>query len=347
MTDELARTRRRPALTDVARAAGVSHQTVSRVLNGHPQVREETRERVRAAMTELQYRPNRAARTLVTGRSQVLGVVATHTTLFGPASMVAAFEHAAAAAGFSVYVRSVPTPDERSVRAAVEQMFDHGVAALAVLVPVSSAAETLDGLDPSVPLVRLGVEPRSGQARVGIDQYAGAYDATRYLLDLGHRTVWHVAGPAGWFDSGARVSGWRAALTEAQADIPTIIPATGWDASAGYAAGRLLAARRQVSAVFAANDSLALGVLRAMYEGGADVPGQISVVGFDDIPEAAYFSPPLTTVRCDFQGVAQEALQVLMAGLGSRPKTHQPRTIRHRLVVRASTAPPSSGRHSD
>jgi DNA-binding LacI/PurR family transcriptional regulator len=339
------RARRPPALIDVARAAGVSHQTVSRVLNGHPQVREETRRRVRAAMAELQYRPNRAARTLVTGRSQTLGVIATHTTLFGPASVVAAFEQAAAAAGFSVGLYTVPTPDEGSVRAAVERALDHGVAALAVVVPVGSAATALDGLAVGVPVVCLGGEAPTGSARIGIDQHAGARDATRHLIALGHRTVWHVAGPAGWSDSAARVAGWRAALAEVAAEAPPLVHAADWGAASGLAAGRLLlAARSDVTAVFAANDSLALGVLQAMRECGLDVPGRVSVVGYDDVPEAAHFLPPLTTVRCDFHGVAQEALRLLLDHLqpGSRPEARL-RDARPRLVVRASTGPPTGG----
>ncbi|MGY1590903.1 LacI family DNA-binding transcriptional regulator [Geodermatophilus sp. SYSU D00708] len=328
----------------MARAAGVSHQTVSRVLNGHPQVREETRRKVRAAMAELQYRPNRAARTLVTGRSHTLGVVATHTTLFGPASVVAAFEQAAAAAGFSVFLHTVPTPDEGSVRAAVERALDHGVAALAVVVPVASAAAALDGLDAGVPVVRLGGEAPAASARVGIDQHAGARDATRHLLALGHRTVWHVAGPAGWSDSAARVAGWRDALVEAGAEVPPVVPAADWRAASGLAAGRLLAARPDVTAVFAANDSLALGVLQALHERGLDVPGRVSVVGYDDVPEAAHFLPPLTTVRCDFPRVAQEALRLLLDHLDPGAWTDASlRDIRPRLVVRASTAPPSGG----
>jgi DNA-binding LacI/PurR family transcriptional regulator len=335
---------RPPALIDVARAAGVSHQTVSRVLNEHPQVREETRRRVRAAMAELQYRPNHAARTLVTGRSRTLGVVATHTTLFGPASVVAAFEQAAAAAGFSVFLHTVPTPDEGSVRAAVERALDHGVAALAVVVPVGSAATALNGLDAGVPVVRLGGEAPPGSAGVGIDQHAGARDATRHLLALGHRTVWHVAGPAGWSDSAARAAGWRAALAEAGAEAPLVVPAADWGATSGLAAGRLLlAARPEVTAVFAANDSLALGVLQALHERGLDVPGRVSVVGFDDVPEAAHFLPPLTTVSCDFQGVAQEALRLLLDHLRPGSWTDaRLRDTRPRLVVRASTAPPTN-----
>src|SRR5919107_1100692 len=163
-------------MTDVARLAGVSHQTVSRVLNDHPNVKEQTRLRVRAAIAELGYRPNKAARALVTGKSQLIGVVTLNSTLFGPASLLTAFEQAAAEAGFAVSVASVVNLDRESVTAAV------------------------DG------------HPDQTHALVTVDQVAGARAATRHLLAAGHRTVWHVSGPAQWYDAAGRIEGWRQAL---------------------------------------------------------------------------------------------------------------------------------------
>jgi DNA-binding LacI/PurR family transcriptional regulator len=135
---------------------------------------------------------------------------------------------------------------------------------------------------------------------VTVDQVAGAAAATRHLLELGHRTVWHVAGPADWLEARQRVDGWMAALEAAGAAPPPLV-AGDWSASSGYEIGKRLASVRDVTAVFAANDQMALGILRAMHEAGRDVPRDLSVVGFDDIPEAQFFTPPLTTVHQDFQ----------------------------------------------
>lgn len=328
-------------MTDVALLAGVSHQTVSRVLNGHPNVREQTRNRVRAAIAELGYRPNRAARALVTGRSQVLGVVAQNSTLYGPASLLAAFEHAAAAAGFAVSVGSVSVLDRHSISRAVEQHLDQRVAGIVVIAPVASANEALDHLPADVPLVTIDGDPERPAALVTVDQAAGAHDATRFLLDAGHATVWHVSGPPDWFDSIGRIEGWRAALTAAGVEIPPVVSAD-WTASAGYQAGLMLARMPEVTAIFAANDHLALGILRAMSERGRRVPGDVSVVGFDDVPEAAYFIPPLTTIRPDFQAVAEATLAMLLEQIASGTSASTRHTIAPELVVRDSVAAPGS-----
>jgi DNA-binding LacI/PurR family transcriptional regulator len=303
---------REPAMTDVARLAGVSHQTVSRVLNDHPNVREQTRLRVRAAIAELGYRPNRAARALVTGRSQVIGMVTLNSTLYGPSMLLAAFEQVAGEAGFAVSVASVGRLDRTSIAGAVERHLGQQVAGLVVIAPVASAGEALDHMPPDLPLVTVDGDPERSHALVTVDQVAGARAATRLLLDAGHRTVWHVAGPADWYDAAGRIDGWRQALTEAGAEIPPPVPAD-WSAAAGYAAGQMLARMPEVTAVFAANDPLALGLLRALHERGRRVPQEVSVVGFDDVPEAAYFIPPLTTVRPDFEAVARAGLDLLLA----------------------------------
>jgi DNA-binding LacI/PurR family transcriptional regulator len=303
---------RDPAMTDVARLAGVSHQTVSRVLNDHPNVKEQTRLRVRAAIAELGYRPNRAARTLVTGRSQLIGIVTLNSTLFGPASLLTAFEQAAAEAGFAVSVASVVNLDRESVTAAVDRHLDQRVAGVVVIAPTVSAGEGLAAVPAGVPLVTIDGDPDQARALVTVDQVAGARAATRHLLAAGHRTVWHVSGPAQWYDAAGRIEGWRQALREAGAEEPPLMPAD-WSAAAGYAAGQMLARMPEVTAVFAANDHLALGLLRALHEKKRRVPGDVSVVGFDDVPEAAYFIPPLTTVRPDFAAVAHAGLELLLA----------------------------------
>ncbi|MFE9957343.1 LacI family DNA-binding transcriptional regulator [Micromonospora sp. NPDC005299] len=326
-------------MTDVARLAGVSHQTVSRVLNGHPNVREQTRLRVQAAIAELGYRPNRAARALVTGRSQVIGVVAQNTTLYGPASLLAALEQTAAEEGFAVTVGSVRDLDRVSISEAVERHLAHRVAGIVVIAPVESAGEALEHLPKDVPLVTVDGDPRRPVPLVTVDQVAGARAATQHLLDAGHRTVWHVSGPADWFDSAGRIEGWRDALRVAGAEVPPLVPGD-WSAASGYRCGQMLARMPEVTAIFTANDHLALGVLRALHEHGRRVPDEISVVGFDDVPEAAYFIPPLTTVRPDFAAVARASLDLLLAQFGSDTVGELRQTIAPTLISRQSVAGP-------
>jgi len=331
---------RDPAMTDVARLAGVSHQTVSRVLNGHPNVREQTRLRVRAAIAELGYRPNKAARALVTGRTQLIGVVAANSTLYGPASLLAAFELAAGEAGFAVSLKRVKVLDRSSIAEAVEHHRDQRVAGIVAIAPTASANEALADVPAGVPLVTVDGDPDRGTPMVTVDQYAGAFDATRHLLAAGHRTVWHVSGPPDWFDAKGRVAGWQGALEAAGAEVPPLV-AADWSAAAGYRAGQMLARMPEVTAVFAANDHLALGILRAMSERGKRVPKDVSVVGFDDVPEAEYFIPPLTTVRPDFDAVARETLGLLLAQVdGGEVGGSAKRVVAPRLISRESVAAP-------
>ncbi|WIM93665.1 LacI family DNA-binding transcriptional regulator [Actinoplanes oblitus] len=327
-------------MTDVARLAGVSHQTVSRVLNDHPNVKEQTRIRVRAAIAELGYRPNRAARALVTGRSQLIGVVARNSMLYGPASMLTEFEQAAADAGFAVSVGSVRELDRDSISSVVERHLDQRVAGLVVIAQTASATEALAAIPADVPVVFIDGDPAAGRSLVTVDQVAGAGDAVRHLLEAGHETVWHVSGPTDWFDSAGRIQGWRKALREAGREVPPLLSAD-WSAAEGYRAGQMLARMPEVTAVFAANDHLALGVLRALHERGRRVPHDVSVIGFDDVPEAAFFIPPLTTVRQAFGDVARAALTLLLDQMKDEPGTAETVIVPAQLVVRESVAPPA------
>jgi DNA-binding LacI/PurR family transcriptional regulator len=327
-------------MMDVARLAGVSHQTVSRVLNDHKNVSEQTRLRVRAAIAELGYRPDRAARALVTGTSKVIGVVAQNSSLYGPASMLTAFEEAAQATGFAVNVGSVRSLDARSIADAVERHLDQRVAGLVVIAPVATAGAALEQLPDDVPLVTIDGDPDRSSTLVTVDQVAGAEAATRHLLEAGHRTVWHISGPSDWFDAAGRVTGWERTLRAAGTEIPPLL--TGdWSAASGYRNGQLLARLPEATAVFAANDHIALGLLRALNEHGRRVPDDVSIVGFDDVPEAAYFTPPLTTMRPDFDAVATAGLELLLDQIRSGSPTTARRTIAPVLISRDSVAPPA------
>jgi DNA-binding LacI/PurR family transcriptional regulator len=175
---------------------------------------------------------------------------------------------------------------------------------------------------------------------VTVDQVAGARAATEHLLSQGHASVWHISGPADWFDAAGRIRGWEAALREAGREIPPLL--TGdWSAASGYRNGQLLARLPEATAVFAANDHIALGLLRALNEHGRRVPADVSIVGFDDVPEAGFYNPPLTTVRPDFDAVATASLELLLAQIESGTTDAVRRVIEPTLVVRESVAPPA------
>jgi DNA-binding LacI/PurR family transcriptional regulator len=329
---------RLPVMADVARLAGVSHQTVSRVLNDHPNVAAPTRTRVLAAIRELNYRPNSAARALASKRSKTLGVVSFDTTLYGPASMLYGIERAARSADYFISIVSLSSMARRSVLEAVERLREQAVEGIVVIAPQISASGVLAQAGDGVPLVGAGCGLTERVPLVAIDQRAGAAMATRHLLDLGHRTVHHVAGPASWLDATGRIAGWRSTLEAAGAPVPE--PLGGdWSARSGFELGQRIAADAEVTAVFCANDQMTQGLLRALHEAGRRVPEDISVVGFDDIPEAAYFIPPLTTVRQDFGELGRRALELLVARLAGSSGPPGQVLIQPELVVRASARP--------
>ena len=331
---------RPPVMADVARLAGVSHQTVSRVLNDHPNVRAHTREKVLAAIRELAYRPNAAARTLVTRRTHTLGVISFDTTLYGPASMLYGIERAAHDTYF-VSIASLPALDRRSVLDAVDRLVGQGVEGIIVIAPQNSAVAALAHVPKEVPLIAVGCGTRATLTSVAIDNAAGAASATRYLLDLGHRTVHHVAGPGSWLDAQERIDGWRATLAEDGAPEPPVL--TGdWSATSGYELGHRLAILPDVTAVFCANDTMALGVVRALAEHDMRVPADVSVVGFDDVPEAGYYLPPLTTVRQDFGEVGRRALGALIERMSGGGEPGPRLRVAPELVVRNSAARPAA-----
>jgi DNA-binding LacI/PurR family transcriptional regulator len=330
----------RPVMADVARLAGVSQQTVSRVLNDHPNVREQTRADVLAAIRELGYRPNAAARTLVTGRTHTLGVISFDTTLYGPASMLYGIERAAHP-GYSVAITSLPAFDSRSMQEAVDRFLGQGVEGIIVIASEMPALEALTGVTADVPLVAVGCGTRAPLDSVAIDNAGGAFAATRYLLDLGHETVHYVGGPDSTVDARERAEGWAHALRAAGAPEPEIMRGD-WSAHSGYEIGHRLAAMPAVTAVFCANDQMALGLLRALAEHGRAVPADVSVVGFDDIPESAFFLPPLTTVRQDFGELGRQALQLLVDRICGRPEPTPGLGVKPELIVRASAARPGT-----
>lgn len=323
-------------MADVAKLAGVSHQTVSRVLHDSPHVRGDTRERVLAAIRQLDYRPSSTARALVTGRSKTLGVVSFDTTLYGPASTLLGIERAAHDSGYGVSIQSLRSLNRGTVLAAIQELRDQGVDGVAVIAPIQAGVEALRHVRSDFPVVAVEAGPNASVPIATVDQAAGAAAATRHLLSLGHETVWHLAGPSDWKEAELRVEGWKSALQASGRKVPP--PLRGdWTARSGYEIGQHLLEIPELTAVFVANDQMALGFLRRLNEAGKSVPRDLSIVGFDDIPEAAYFTPPLTTVRQDFAELGRRCLHILLARIeGDENPTRV--IVAPELVVRESTS---------
>jgi DNA-binding LacI/PurR family transcriptional regulator len=263
--------------------------------------------------------------------------VSHHATLHGPSATLRAIEHTAAEAGYTAMTVSVERFDPVVVRDAVDRLRRQGVDGLVIMAPHIAAIEAVEQLDVDVPVVT--VHGRSGASpAVLIDQDAGARRATELLLSLGHASVWHLAGPQDWLEAAARTRAWADALRSRDLEPPPVLIGD-WSAQSGYELGRRLLEQREVSAVFAANDQMALGLYRAAHEQGRRVPHDLSIVGFDDIAEAAYFSPPLTTVRQDFAQVGRWSLELLVDQL-EHDTPVVTRLVDADLVVRDSTAPP-------
>ena len=328
---------RQPNMYDVAKLAKVSHQTVSRVVNNYPSLRPETRARVERAMEELGYRPNKAARALVTQRSRMVGILASDLSLYGPSGMLQAMEFMARQRDHIAVSCTVDPESDSSVAEGIEHLADLGIDGLIVLVPHTKAVVAARKKLGNVPVVTVDSMYRLDELSVSVDNFSGGQTATEHLLSLGHTNIVHISGPKAWFEATARSSGYAAAMLAA-GHRPHIVDGD-WSADAGYSIGLEMSfLERGVTAVFAANDYSALGVLKAASQRGIRVPEDLSVVGFDDVPESGYFIPSLTTMRQDFAELGRQALRLLLSQLDGNPESHS-RPIVPSLVIRDSTAP--------
>lgn len=288
-------------MRDVARTAGVSTQTVSRVLNGHPYIRDETRTRVLEAMATLGYRVNNAARSLGTQRTKTIGVIAADATLYGPSVAIAAVEAAARAEGRWIATTYADADDEGSVLAALEHLRDQGVDGVIVIAAHSRISEVIANRAGGLPITVLHGDTGA------LAQRQAAAAVVDHLTSLGHVRLARVGGPVDWLEEQSRSAGFEEALAAAGASCEMRLHGD-WSAASGAAAGARLAERVRAAdgptAVVVANDQMALGVIAALRERGHAVPEDVSVAGFDDAPDSAYYQPALTTVRVD---VAAEA----------------------------------------
>ncbi|WP_418907594.1 LacI family DNA-binding transcriptional regulator [Glutamicibacter endophyticus] len=344
---------RPPSMADVATVAGVSHQTVSRVLNDHPNVREDTRQRVLQAIEQMGYRRNRAARALATARTSTIGILTVGNSNFGPANTVLGIESAARAEGYFVSVSSLEASDAAGAQLALGHLVDQGVDGIIVVAPLAEVAQVVERASLNVPVVVVAAnplaEPTDALRYVCADQRFGARAVTEYLIELGHRQIAHVVGQENWIDAAERRTEWRKVLEE-HAVQGREYRAEGWSAADGYAVGRQvaddIAAGQGPTAVFAANDYIALGLLRALWERGLQVPDDVSVVGFDDVESSAFYIPALTTVRQPFGALGKSAMSALSALSAGEPggEGRFAATLEPELIVRASTAPPRAAK---
>ncbi|WP_425144941.1 LacI family DNA-binding transcriptional regulator [Deinococcus sp.] len=335
------RVERAKTIIDVAARAGVSHQTVSRVLNDHPAVAPATRSRVLDAMRALDYRPNAAARHLAGRRGHTVGVLVYGAMYFGPTQMLGSVEGAARARGYSVTVIFVHDLTAQGIEEGVRALRAGRADGIIMITPLHGVetlrlGELLDG----VPYVLVDAEPTPQRAVVAIDQFAGGRAAAQHIAGLGHRAVAVLRGPDAWYDATLRHQGTLSVLTAGRLPTPLILSGD-WSAASGYrAVRRALEDPASFSALIAANDQMALGAIRALQEAGRRVPQDVSVIGFDDLPEAAYFQPPLTTIAQDFRALGAASLERLVE-LIETPQANPPSTVLvPTLVVRESTAAP-------
>ncbi|MFL1905434.1 LacI family DNA-binding transcriptional regulator [Streptomyces tauricus] len=341
-----ARTRKRASrrapsasMADVARLAGVSSQTVSRVSNGYAGVNEETRRQVLEAMRELGYRPNSAARALKRGEFRTIGVITFGLSTTGNVRTLEAIATSAAHEGYAVTLLPVAVPTQDEVRGAFSRLGELAVDAVIVILEVHLLDAVTLSLPPHIKVVVADSDAGDRYTVVDTDQAGGSRDAVRYLLGLGHETVWHLAGPEESFAAQRRADAWRAELTGAGRPTPPLVRGD-WSAESGYRAGLELAEQPDCTAVFAANDQMALGLLRALHERGRYVPDDVSVIGFDDIPEAGSFLPPLTTVHQDFAEVGRRCVEGVLRQMGQDTPEHGTTLVPTRLVVRDSAGAP-------
>ena len=325
---------RNATLFDVARLAGVSHQTVSRVLNQHPNVREATRQRVEEAARQLRYRPNVAARVMANRRSGNIGLVSPGTPDYGPSSTVLGFASAAREAHYTVTISTAVEKEPESLRASVDLLLGQQVEAVVIVVSNQAMANALPLAEFDVPVIAVESSGLSPYLSISIDQYAGARLAVEHLIGLGHREILHLAGPTDSLDAIERLKAWRDAMS--QHGLVARMPLQGdWSPASGYRAGLAAVDAHEFTAIFSANDQMAIGCLHALRTRGLSVPGSVSIVGFDDIPEAEHLDPPLTTMRQDFHQLGEDIMGLVLHTLAGRIGE----AVRHvpELIVRDST----------
>jgi LacI family transcriptional regulator len=303
-------------LQDVAKLAGVSAKTVSRVVNNQGEISEATRQRVQAAIKQLGYRPNILARSLVNQRSDTLAVVASGLEYYGPSHSLIGIEQQSYDLGYSLLLSLLPRPDDTNVGPVLDAFIARRVDGIIWAVPeIGHNREWIKADWPKhlPPIVFLSMGPQPELSVVAVDNHSGAAQATQHLLDQGRRKIGLISGPLAWWEARERYAGWRDTLQQAGLQVsPSFVVNGDWTAASGeQGMRRLLEQQPDVDAVFVCNDQMALGALGVAHELGRCIPEDLAIVGFDNIPESAYFWPPLTTVYQQLTDVGGMAVQIL------------------------------------
>lgn len=334
---------RRPKMVDVGRLAGVSAQTVSRYFTGSGYVGAETRERIEAAIAELDYQFNQSARSLRVDATQTIGVLLTGPSVYGTWAILSGLNAAARDSGYSLLTSQIevgPTDPRapQDIHRSLDQFLSARVDGLVVSSPYLGIEDLLERVWERIPVVILSGRawPRADSATV--DSYAAGLGATRHLLDLGHRRILHIAGPENRNEAHERERGYRAALAERGIE-PLPVARGDWSAGSGSTVGQAVDPA-DFTAVFCANDQMALGFLSAMRERGLVAPDDYSIAGVDDMPDAQYFAPPLTSMSMDFVGLGRVGFEMVCERIRTGDRAER-RVLVPELVVRGSTAPPA------
>lgn len=338
--------RKRITIKDVAQAAGVSTQTVSRVMNKFSYVSEETRQRVEAVVEELNYRPSTLARSLSQQRSYTLGVVTFGLKYIGPSRTLNGIADKADELGYMLLMKELDNFDMNSMDDVIDSLLARQVDGILWVAP--EIGENHAWLDDRLehipaPVLFLAMRPRDGISSVSTDNYQGAVMAVNHLLECGRKNIGHISGPLTWWESDERKRGWRDTLKKAGLDAPEEHCQEGnWSSSSGELAfSQLLETFPEMDGVFVGNDQMALSVMREAHRRNIRIPEQLAVVGFDNIPESAYFYPSLTTISQDLQVLGEQAVQnvveMIQARQGNQSVIAQSRFIQPNLIVREST----------
>jgi LacI family transcriptional regulator len=342
------RVKKRVTIGQVARAARVSTQTVSRVVNDHPSVAPRTRARVQRVIARLSYQPNILARSLVHRRSHSLGVVTTGLEYFGPSGTLVGIEHQASQLGYTIQLSLLHRPQLGDVGQVLNSLISRQVDGIVWAVPeIGSNHSWLRRQTPDlpVPIVFISMQPSDGLPTVCVDNRAGGRMATEHLLAQGYRQVGLITGPLDWWEARERRLGWEDALRSLglRSEERQVFEGNWSAASGDRGFDQLVSQFAEMDSVFAGNDQMALGVLEAAHRQGLRVPSDLGVVGFDDIPESAYFRPALTTVRQELRQLGGTAVQQVARMISASRGEAEPRSpdfhwLTPRLVVRLSSA---------
>lgn len=337
----------RATIKEVASMAGVSTQTVSRVINERPDVSPETRKRVQEVIKALSYQPSALARSLIRQRSHTLGVVTAGLKHLGPSRTLSGITSAAEEAGYSLLLKELPTYDAEDIQPIFQAFLSHHVDGIIWAVPEVGENRNWVNNPPAdieIPLVYITMEPRNNLSIVSIDNYLGGRIAMAHLLEQGYHKIGHISGPLDWWEARQRMAAWKDVLAEAGRNPEDSHCVEGnWSSASGaLAIEKLFYQYSDMDAIFVANDQMALSVLQFFAEKQIRVPEDIGIVGFDNIAESAFFSPALTTVQQDQHNVSKvavaEVIKVIEAGWQELdPVAPQSIILPPTLIVRQSS----------